>query len=100
MPFNPSTPRETQVIASNLLHLLMDFELDIANYLHLLSDYHRRKVVAMRATRHHKPFALLCFLFFIVLRLWVLAIYEKVEGGGGAKRRADNAIPSAIRALI
>ena len=38
------------------------------------------QVMAMRAARRHKLFALICFLFFIVARLWVLAILEMDYG--------------------
>ncbi|GMI15550.1 hypothetical protein TrLO_g1351 [Triparma laevis f. longispina] len=33
--------------------------------------------MAIRSARRHKLFALICFLFFIVVRLWVLAILER-----------------------
>ncbi|GMH72140.1 hypothetical protein TrRE_jg11991 [Triparma retinervis] len=56
---------------------MVTIEQDIETYLQQLSQIHREEIGQMRAARRHKLLALLCFLFFIVLRLWVLAIYEK-----------------------
>mmetsp|Transcript_21127 Transcript_21127/g.42099 ORF Transcript_21127/g.42099 Transcript_21127/m.42099 type:complete len:319 (-) Transcript_21127:122-1078(-) len=57
-----------------------DLDDEFMDYLTRLSFHHRQEVLALRSARRHKLFALICFLFFIVARLWVLAILENDYG--------------------
>ena len=70
-PPNPSNPPTTY----NSTYTALDN--DFMTFLQQLSDHHRQEVLAIRSARRHKLFALICFLFFIVVRLWILAILEK-----------------------
>ncbi|GMH90808.1 hypothetical protein TrST_g3878 [Triparma strigata] len=70
-PPNPSNPPTTY----NITYTALDN--DFMTFLQQLSDHHRQEVLAIRSARRHKLFALICFLFFIVVRLWILAILEK-----------------------
>eukprot|EP00520_Triparma_pacifica_P001785 CAMPEP_0118637762 /NCGR_PEP_ID=MMETSP0785-20121206/3323_1 /TAXON_ID=91992 /ORGANISM="Bolidomonas pacifica, Strain CCMP 1866" /LENGTH=294 /DNA_ID=CAMNT_0006528965 /DNA_START=135 /DNA_END=1016 /DNA_ORIENTATION=- len=71
----PRTQRSTR--RNNQLGDAESLEQDIELYLQQLSYIHSQEAATMRTQRRHKLLALLCFLFFIVLRLWVMAIYEQ-----------------------
>ncbi|GMI24907.1 hypothetical protein TeGR_g14425, partial [Tetraparma gracilis] len=49
---------------------------ELYRFLQQLSVSHRTEFLAQRQARKHKLFAITCFLFFVVARLWILAVYS------------------------
>ena len=63
------------ILNGNSLDTTGDAQHDLFLHLRFLSVAHRHEFLAHRAARWHRLFALLCFMLFIVVRLWILAIY-------------------------